>query len=165
MIRSIIQEPHPTLRKKAQKVASFNDPELIKLIRDMKDTMMRFDGLGLAAPQIDKNIAIFVITQEIVPRLRTLKNPKTFIRPQRPTVFINPRIMRYWEEKEIEEEGCLSIHDVFAPIARAQKVTIEAQNEKGQKFRVTAENLLARVFQHETDHLNGTLFIDRLHEK
>ena len=163
MVRPVIQEPHPTLRKTAQKVSDFDDPKLVELLEDMKDTLIQQEGLGLAAPQIDVSLAVFVIPPEMAPEVRIWYMPWTFWKPLRPTVFFNPRILSYTKEKETEDEGCLSIRGFFTETARAAKVTLEAQNEKDQKLHIAASGLLARLFQHETDHLSGVLFIDRLH--
>ncbi|MBI2462640.1 MAG: peptide deformylase [Candidatus Spechtbacteria bacterium] len=165
MIRPVIQEPHPTLRQKAQLVSNFNDPKLKVLLKDMEDTLIQQEGLGLAAPQINESLTIFVIPKEVAPMVRSLCIPSSLFKPFRATIFFNPKLSDYSSKKEIEEEGCLSVRGIFHPLPRSGRVTIEAQNEKGQRFRVTVEGLLARIFQHETDHLNGTLFIDRLHEK
>lgn len=163
MIKPVIQEPHSTLRKKAQAVSNFGNPKLAELVEDMKDTLIQQEGLGLAAPQIDVSLAVFVIPPEMAPEVRVWYMPWTFFQPLRPTVFFNPRILGYSQKKETEDEGCLSIRGFFTETPRAQKVTLEAQNEKGQKLRIGASGLLARLFQHETDHLNGVLFIDHLH--
>lgn len=165
MIRPVLQNPSPVLRQKVEHVSNFHDPQLTALLKDMKDTMVAEDGIGIAAPQVGTSLAIFLIADELVPKVRTLHKPKSLLKPLRPHIFINPRLLSLSKEKQTdeEEEGCLSVRGVFALISRAQSVVLEAQNEKGEKFRVRAEGLLARVFQHETDHLNGILFIDRLH--
>ena len=146
----IIQNPHPTLRKVAAPVTDFKDPELPALIRDMKETMVENDGWGLAAPQIDKSIALFVTLDEVGVGGHT--------------IFINPKILSTSKNQEIEEEGCLSFLGDMSDIHRPFQVTISAQDEQEKSFTVTGEGLAARVFLHETDHLNGILFIDHLHE-
>lgn len=166
MIHPVLQNPNAILRQKVKHITDFHDPELPVLFQDMRETMAAEDGVGIAAPQIGVSLAIFLITPELIPTVRSARLPGSIIKPLMPQVFINPRIISFSNEKQSddEEEGCLSVRGVFAQVSRAQKVMIEAQNEKGKKFRVRAEGLLARVFQHETDHLNGILFIDRLHE-
>jgi len=149
-IRTIIQDPHPTLRQVATPVRAFNDPKLHRLIQDMKETMVANDGWGLAAPQVNESTALFVILDDIA--------------PEGHTVFINPRICKTSKEKESEDEGCLSFTGKYAPVARPSRVEIEAQDADGNTFRATGEGVLARAFLHETDHLHGILFIDHLHE-
>ena len=148
--RNILQDPHTTLRKTAEPVRDFNDPKLAALVRAMKETMVANDGWGLAAPQIDESLALFVIADEIV-----LEDH---------AVFINPRITSSSKETEIEEEGCLSFTGRYSDVVRASYVEIEAQDERGKKFTVSGTGVLARAFLHEVDHLNGILFIDHLHE-
>lgn len=128
----------------------------------MKNTLKEQDGVGLAAPQIGESLSIFVIPDYISPKLRTPLIPFSLLKPLRPTVFINPKITHYSEEKETIEEGCLSIRRIFRHTPRSRMVKIKARDEHGRSFSVPAEGLLARVFQHETDHLNGILFIERL---
>lgn len=165
MIRTVVQEPSPVLREKARKVSDFRNPKLAPLIKDMKDTLIEQDGLGLAAPQVNESIAIFVIPSEIAPVIRTVLIPLSLVKPLRPTVFINPQIVSHSKQKEEKNEGCLSVKGFFSALSRSSRVLLRAQDERGRAFSARAEGLLARVFQHETDHLNGILFIDRLHEK
>lgn len=165
MIQPVVQDPDPILHKKTEEIRNFRDPSLKKMVRDMKETLLHEDGLGLASPQIGISLSLFVIPPEYAPQVRTLSAPLSLFRPLHPTVFINPRLMKHGKDKEAIEEGCLSVKNTYHPITRSYEVTLEARNEKGQKFRVTASGLLARIFQHETDHLNGILFLDRLHEK
>ncbi len=150
MIYDIIQNPHPALRRAATPVTDFNDPDLPVLIQNMKETMLKNDGWGLAAPQIDKSISLFVILDDVA--------------PEGHTVFINPKILSVSKDQETEEEGCLSFLGKMTDMRRPLEVTISAQDEHGKKFRATGKGLLARVFIHETDHLKGTLFIDHIHE-
>lgn len=164
-ITPVVQDPDPVLHTIAKEIKNFKDPSLKDLISDMKDTLVEEDGLGLAAPQIGVSLSVFVIPDEYAPEVRRFLSPLTFLRPMKPTVFINPKIIRYGKDREEMDEGCLSVRDVYKPITRSYEVTIKARNEKGQKFTFTANKLLARIFQHETDHLNGILFLDRLHEK
>lgn len=161
----VVQDPDPVLHKKTEEVTNFKDPSLKELVHDMQDTLVDEDGLGLAAPQIGVSLSVFVIPPEYAPQVRTLYAPFSIFKPLRPTVFVNPRVVKYSKNKETIEEGCLSVKDTYHPITRSYEVTLEARTERGQKFRVTASKLLARIFQHETDHLNGILFLDRLHEK
>lgn len=163
MIQQIVQDPSPILHKKTLPITGgFGSPFLKKLIADMMATLAAEDGLGLAAPQIGESLCMFVIPQSIAQKVRTPSLPFSFIKPLWPTVFINPEITYYSKEKKTMEEGCLSIHGLFRPTPRSFKIKMKALDERGRKLSITAEGLLARVFQHETDHLNGVLFIERL---
>lgn len=163
MIREVLQDPNPFLHKQTLPITSgFGSANLEKLISDMNGTLQEQDGLGLAGPQIGESLAIFVIPKDLAPKVVTPKILFSLIRPLRPTVFINPEITYYSQEKETMEEGCLSIKGIFKPTPRAYKVKLKALDERGRKLTITAEGLLARVFQHETDHLNGVLFIERV---
>ena len=162
MIRNVVQDPNPILHKKTLPITGgFSGAFLTRLIQDMKDTLKAQDGLGLAGPQIGESLAIFVIPDGIAPRVRTPRMPFTLIKPLKPAVFINPEITYYSSDKETLEEGCLSITGIFKPTPRSYKVKLKACDERGRRLNITAEGLLARVFQHETDHLNGVLFIER----
>lgn len=164
-VKPILQEPNKVLRTKTNLVTDFSDPTFGGLIEDMKDTMLQQNGAGLAAPQIGVSKRIFVINQQDAPKIRTIFAPMSFIRPLYPTVFVNPKIIYYSKETEIHEEGCLSILDRFYPTLRSSSVTLQAQTEKGVRFKAHAQGMLARIFQHETDHLNGTLYVDRIKEQ
>lgn len=164
-MRPVVQSPEPVLRTPTEPIRDFSDPSFGGLVSDMKDTLRQQDGLGLAATQIGVSKRIFIIPAEYAPRVRTLWSPSSLIKPLEPTVFINPTLSDYSKEEEILDEGCLSIREKFYPTPRATRVTISAQTERGVRFKVRAEGLLARIFQHETDHLNGVLYVDRLRER
>ena len=123
-------------------------PELPKLLKDMWATMYSVRGVGLAAPQIGLNIRVSVI--DIRPEGKSQR-----------LVLINPQIISLSGEIN-DEEGCLSVPGVYAKVRRASKARIRALNEHGEVWEMTGEGLLARAFQHETDHLDGKLFIDHL---
>lgn len=165
MVYKVVQDPNPILHKKTEDITNFHDADLMHLIEDMKDTLEKKEGVGLAAPQINISLNIFVIPEEYAPKTRKISAPFSFLKPHWPTVFINPKII--YRSKKIEEmdEGCLSVKGVYHKITRAYEVILQARDEKGRKFKIKAEGLLARIFQHEIDHLNGLLFLDRLHEK
>jgi peptide deformylase len=133
------------LRRRAARVEAVT-PELRKIIADMVDTMYDEVGLGLAAPQIGVSLRLMVVADEEGREARAL---------------INPVITEQGGEI-VAEEGCLSIPGVFAPVKRAEWVRLEAQDADGKAVTITARGLRARVFQHEMDHLDGVLFIDRL---
>ena len=144
MILDIVKLGEDILRQKAQPVAEVND-EIRKLAEDMFETMIEADGVGLAAPQIGKNLRMFVLIADDDVR----------------RVFINPQIIKTSEEMGDYDEGCLSIPQVYETIRRPVKVTVQALNENGKSFTLDADGLLARIIQHEYDHLDGIVFIDR----
>ncbi len=123
-------------------------PELPKLLEDMWETMYAANGVGLAAPQIGINIRLAVI--DVKPDGKSQR-----------LVLINPELVRR-EGEVVEEEGCLSVPGLYAKTKRAARVKVRALNAYGIPVELTGEGLLARAFQHEIDHLNGTLFIDTL---
>jgi peptide deformylase len=135
----------PVLRRRAREVEAVT-PEIRRLIEDMTDTMYDEVGIGLAAPQVGASIRLMVVGDETGRGVQALVNP--VIAAQGGTVTA--------------EEGCLSLPGVFAPVTRAEWVTLEAQDLEGAPVSITARGLRARVFQHEIDHLDGVLFIDRL---
>mgnify|MGYP000545434112 CR=1 FL=1 len=137
------------LRKKTEKVTEF-DSSLTMLIDAMFETMEESDGIGLAAPQVGILKQFFVVDTR-------KQNEKI--------AFINPQIIDMSHEIGAYEEGCLSIPGMYYNIDRPLEVTVQAQDVKGKSFTVKASGLLARVIQHEYDHLQGTLFIDRMEEE
>jgi|SRR5712671_4512077 len=148
MIYPIVKFGNPVLDKPAEKVTVF-DQELEKLVDDMFESMYAAHGVGLAAPQIgiSRRVAVVDVTFQEEPRAKL--------------VLINPEII-HTEGKHTQSEGCLSIPDFRENVKRALKVTIRAQDVHGTFFEKTAEELLARAFQHETDHLNGKLYISHI---
>ncbi|HVT99191.1 MAG TPA: peptide deformylase [Acidobacteriaceae bacterium] len=144
MIREIVKYPDPILQRPTEKVTEFND-ELRTLADDMFESMYKAIGIGLAAPQIGVGKRITVID------LSNQKNPKEKI------VLVNPEII-HKEGKQVEEEGCLSLPEIRDKVSRAMKVKVKAQDLEGKWFEMDGEELLARAFQHEIDHLDGILF-------
>ncbi|MDD6487616.1 MAG: peptide deformylase [Spirochaetales bacterium] len=140
----VVQLGDPVLRQKAEPVTEFTD-ELRSFINEMFDTMIEAEGVGLAAPQVGKSSRFFVIIADDDVR----------------RVFINPQIISTSAELVPFEEGCLSIPKVYEKIMRPEKVTVQAQDEFGKKFLLEADGLLARAIQHENDHLDGILYIDK----
>jgi len=134
-----------TLRRKAGAVTNF-DADLKGLIAEMHEAMRRGRGIGLAGPQVDKALRLFV----------------THVDDDEPRVFINPELLLTSNEEVDYEEGCLSIPGLYTQIRRPEFVKIQAFNERGRPFTMEASGLLARVILHENDHLEGVLFIDRL---
>ena len=152
MLLKIEQEKNNTvLRKKCEPVKEIT-PEVSNLISQMKETLAAAEnGVGLAAPQVGHNIRLFVVAPEMV------KDGQT--------VFINPEITQVSKKEITEEEGCLSLPGDWHELPRPEKVTIKAQDETGQKFKIRVKGLAARLMLHEVDHLNGLLFVDHLKKK
>ena len=145
-IRPILTEGHPLLRQKAKRVRRI-DPSMRRLIDDMFDTMHEADGLGLAAPQVGVPLRLVVIEYE----------------GDRHVLF-NPEITRQRGEVT-DEEGCLSLPRWFGPVTRSEQVTVKGRDYAGKAIRVKLEGLPARAVQHEVDHLDGTLFVDRVEDR
>ena len=148
MILKIVKYPEPVLSQPGEPVTEFN-AELRKLVADMFETTYANQGVGLAAPQVGASKRVTVIDVSMG------KNPKDKL------VLVNPEIT-FSEGKLYEEEGCLSFPDIREKVVRAAKVRIRAQNEHGKWFEMDGEDLLARAFQHEIDHLDGVLFLFRM---
>ncbi|MCD6181069.1 MAG: peptide deformylase [Candidatus Cloacimonetes bacterium] len=138
------------LRKVAEPIKTIDD-ELLDFLQDLAFTMYETDGVGLAAPQVGRSIRAFVV-DPFWYREGHEKNP---------IFFINPKFHRF-EGEEGGDEGCLSVPGIFEKVLRAEELTVEATNEKGVTFTMEAEGFLARVIQHENDHLDGILFIDKI---
>jgi len=163
MVKIVLQDPNPLLHKKALPITGgFGSIFLNKLIKNMKDTLAKQEGLGLAAPQIGESLSIFIIPEDMAPKVRTPRIPLSLIHPLNPTVFINPEIVYYSKDKDSSEEGCLSIPGVYKQTPRSYKIKMTSRDARGRKLSIDAEGLLARIFQHETDHLDGILFIERI---
>ena len=148
MILKIVKYPEPVLQQHGEDVTEFND-ELRQFVADMFETMYASQGIGLAAQQVGVAKRVTVID------LSLGKDPAQKL------VLVNPKVIRK-EGKQYEEEGCLSFPEIREKVSRAARVTVKAQNEKGEWFEMDGEELLARAFQHEIDHLDGILFIFRM---
>lgn len=146
-VRKIEMLGSETLRQPAEEVAEVDD-DLRTLIRDMFETMYEAEGIGLAAPQVGVSQRVIVVDVR--------EEDST------PLVLINPRIVESSSAKEKAEEGCLSIPGVASVVERPAEVIVEATTEEGEPIRIEADGLLGRCLQHEVDHLDGVLFIDRL---
>ena len=149
MVRTILKYGEPVLDEVAENVTEFDTPELRNLIADMWETMYAAKGVGLAAPQIGSKKRISVIDTSVGED------------ESKKIVIINPEVT-FREGKQTGEEGCLSIPGFREPVTRASRVKVRAQNEKGETIELDGEELLARAFEHEIDHLNGVLFINHL---
>ena len=149
MVYPIVKFGNPVLEHEAEDVTEFDTPELHKFIEDMFESMYAAKGVGLAAPQIGFSKKISVID------VSNGENPADKL------VLINPQIVHI-EGKQEGEEGCLSIPGFREQVRRAKRVTVRAQNARGEEFEETGEDILARAFLHETDHLNGRLYITHI---
>ncbi len=158
IIRHTSQIGEPVIRKKALRVKDVQSVKTKKMVRDLIDSMRYHQLVGMAAPQIGISAQIFVTE---IRKTETRKNPKQLDHLR---VFINPRIIHVSKKQETDYEGCGSVADaqLFAPVQRPNMVTIEALNEYGEVFILEAKGLLARVIQHEFDHLQGKVFLDRV---
>jgi peptide deformylase len=146
MVYPIVKFGDPVLEHEAETITEFDTPELHKLLEDMFESMYAAKGIGLAAPQIGTSTKVAVI------------DTSNGENPEEKLVLINPKILHI-EGKQIGEEGCLSIPGFREQVRRPKRVIVRAQNAKGEQFEKCGEDLLARAFLHETDHLYGKLYI------
>lgn len=147
----ITKIPEKILAKKITRVSQeeVRSGSYKELILDMKEAMKEYFGVGLAANQVGQDLSIFVI------------DPKLAEEMEVPDVYLNPEITEYSKDEDEMEEGCLSIPEYFIPIKRAKKIKIKFIDENGDKRKIKARGFLARVLQHETDHLNGLTIKNR----
>ena len=154
MILPIIVYGHPALRKVASEVPK-DYPNLQTLIDNMFETMKKAKGVGLAAPQVDLSLRLFVIDadgfKEDHPEAAGFKE-----------VFINPEILEHSKEEDTFNEGCLSLPDIHEDVVRPVSVTIQYTNSEGENLTRTYSGVIARIIQHEMDHIEGNVFTDRL---
>ncbi len=160
-LRTIVTLPDPILRRKAKNVTTF-DKNLQTLIDDMIETMREAPGVGLAAPQvgIPERLAVIEYAEEEEEEEEGTESPSRPPRPKQLFVIINPEIVKTSEEKVNGVEGCLSIPGLVGEVERHEKLQVKALNRHGKPVKIKAEGWLARIFQHEIDHLNGVLFTD-----
>lgn len=152
---SIVQEPNSVLRDIAAPVALSDIPSsrIREIIARMKEALAeQDDGVAIAAPQIGESLRIFVVSK---------KASKKF---ERDSTFINPEIIKLGRKKQELTEGCLSVRWKYGMVKRSTTATVRARNEHGNEFVMNGSGLLAQIFQHEVDHLNGILFIDTAKE-
>ncbi len=178
MSKKILQKESSVLRGIAQNIAidSIKSPKIQKIIKEMKSALeSQDDGVAIAGPQIGYPLRIFVVSkrvQEIMdesrskPKLNTSKaKATTILDTTEPvttdSIYINPVIKKVSKKKMAVEEGCLSVRYLYGKVLRSVKATVEAYDENGKKFTRGGSGLLAQIFQHEVDHLNGILFIDK----
>lgn len=157
-VREIITSPKPLLRERAKKVRAVT-PELKDLIDDMIETMRVAPGVGLAAPQVDSSQRVIVVEYG-----EDSQDPETPAKPPKLYIVVNPEIVRHSEETIAGNEACLSLPGYFGEVDRYEVVTVKGLNRRGKPFRLKAKGWLARIFQHEIDHLNGVLYIDRANQ-
>lgn len=146
-----IHYPHPTLRHKSKPLKRV-DAELRKMVEEMFELMYEARGIGLAANQVDLPYRMFVLNLQSDPELK-----------EEEQVFINP-VITHRKGSAQREEGCLSLPELFAEVTRPEKVKVNAYDLSGNELSLELDGLFARAFQHEVDHLDGVLFIDRLNE-
>jgi len=146
---------HPVLRAKARSIdrADIKSPSVQKLIDDMMETMKEYHGVGLAGPQVHESVRLFVASLDAG---RDVENPSE------PIAIINPEITPVTNELVEDWEGCLSIPDIRGKVPRVREIKVRAFDRNGDKIEIRAANFSARVIQHETDHLDGILFFDRM---
>lgn len=163
MVRKIVRYPEPVLRAKCRPVTEVT-PEIRALAQDMLETMKEANGVGLAAPQVAVDVQLAVIDVSHNPDCITymkVNGEKVDMVQHMPIVFMNPTL-DLGKDKEIGEEGCLSFPRLRGDIRRSTDVKVTYTDLEGKTVTVESDGLLARAFQHEIDHLNGILFIDRL---
>src|SRR3989344_1401091 len=172
MAVSILQKEDKILRNKSEEVpiGDIASPKIQKLIADMKEAMHgQPDAVAIAAPQVGANVRLFVVSGrafKIIKKEKNNENNKNNENSKKEKmiedqVFVNPKITKLSKETKSMEEGCLSVRYLYGKVRRSNKATVEAYNEKGEKVKRGGSGLLAQIFQHETDHLDGKLFIDK----
>jgi peptide deformylase len=166
---TIVQTGDKVLRKIATEVsvADIKKPKIKKILADMSEALhSQNDGVAIAAPQIGLSLRIFVVSGRIFDedfiRGQGSIDGDLYKKTRQPDlIFINPILKKISKDKKLMSEGCLSVRPIYGKVRRATKATVEAYNEKGEKFTKEGSGLLAHIFQHENDHLDGILFIDK----
>jgi peptide deformylase len=151
-LREIVTLPDPVLRRKARAVSKF-DADLQTLIDDMIETMRQAPGVGLAAPQVGVSQQVIVVEYP--------ENDQEEGSPKKLYAMVNPEIVKPSQETISGIEGCLSVPGLVGEVERAVEITVKGLNRRGQPMRVKVKDWMARIFQHEIDHLNGVVFTDR----
>ena len=144
----VVPFPHPTLRHKSKPIRRV-DADLVRMVREMFTLMYSSNGIGLAANQVDLPLRLFIV------------NLSAKANEGEELVFINP-VLSKPKGNEESEEGCLSFPELYGPVTRPKQITVQAYNLKGEEIRASLNGMLARVVQHEYDHLDGVLFVDRM---
>lgn len=135
--------------------------EIAELIKQMRERMAAANGIGLSANQIGLDLRVFVVKIPADISVNPRSNPRESASTSKFYAIFNPEIVKFSKEKTVLEEGCLSVPGVYGLVERPKKITLVGQDKNAKKIKIKAWGLLARVFQHETDHLNGILFIDK----
>lgn len=160
----IIQKNNPVLRQIAEKVpvSDIKTKKIQKILNDMSSALAaQDDGVAIAAPQIAIPLRIFIVSKKVEIMLRDLEEAPIEVKNKiKDNVYINPEIIKISKTKQILDEGCLSVRPLFGKVKRSNKALVTAYDEHGKKFTRGGSGLLAQIFQHEIDHLNGILFID-----
>lgn len=156
-LRTIVTLPDPVLRRKARPITKFDD-NMQTLIDDMVESMRAAPGVGLAAPQVGISERLIVVEYAEEEEVEEGEEPKV-VKPKL-YVIINPEIVKFSEEKELGVEGCLSIPGLVGEVERFTAIHLKGLNRREQPMKFKAEGWLARIFQHEVDHLNGVVFPD-----
>ena len=166
---TIVQSENPVLRKIAKEVplASIAKPKIKKVILDMIAALNKeSDGVAIAAPQIGESLRIFVVSgrifdEDFIRGQGSIEGDLYKKARQKDLVFINPVLKKLSKDRKLLSEGCLSVRPTYGKVRRATRATVEAYDENGEKIIKDGVGLLAHIFQHETDHLDGILFIDK----
>ena len=169
---TIVQSEDKVLRKIAKEVPILNitKPKIQKVISEMGEALdSQYDGVAIAAPQIGESLRIFVVSGKVFEEdfIRGTPSSKQHKVHKPNLVFINPVFKKISRDRKLMVEGCLSVRPLYGKVRRATRATVEAYDEHGKKFTMDGSGLLAHIFQHEIDHLDGVLFIDKskdLHE-
>lgn len=166
---TIVQTEDKVLRKIAKEVpvANITKPKIQQIIADMSEALdSQYDGVAIAAPQIGESIRLFVVSGKIFDdEFINGNSPVKQYRRKTPNmVFINPIFKKISKDKKLMMEGCLSVRPIYGKVRRATRAIVEAYDEHGKKFTKEGSGLLAHIFQHEMDHLEGVLFIDKAKE-
>jgi peptide deformylase len=155
----------PVLKENAARIDEIT-PEISELANDMLQTVKVFDGIGLAAPQVGVSKRMVILDVPMPNKNTPMTTPgEMMLLPRMPMVLINPEIIARSPETIEGDEGCLSVPDIFAPVVRNATVTLKTQTLEGENIEVECGGLLGRCIQHELDHLDGYLFLDRLDEE
>lgn len=154
-ILPIIQLGDPVLRRKAEPISKVHDNRIQNLIDDMLATVMHANGVGIAAPQVGESDRLFIVASH--PNSRYPHSPE-----MEPTAMINPKVLAHSEEVVKDWEGCLSIPGIRGLVPRYQAIKVEYVDREGGRQTQELTGFIARIFQHESDHLDGIVFLDRL---
>lgn len=158
----IVQKDNKVLRMRAKEVGEVKSPAIKAIVSKMADAMFAEpDGIGIAAPQIGESLRIFLVSGEVLATTSEELRKKEKRENKGYLTFINPAFKKVSAKKDKDVEGCLSVRGIYGEVTRPEKLSIEYFDEHGKKHSRGASGLFARVIQHEMDHLDGTLFIDK----